>query len=187
VTEKEAPGQRSIRTPLVLAVASAMVSIGLAAALGPTLFERGQTPDAERLPELHVDATTPEAAAESYLDAYRRREHRTALSLSVGDARAQASARMERDQRATPEERAAKERIWDPMAAPRLAFVVTDREPRDDDRVALRGRAEGSFLEQPYIREVSFEVVREGEAWRVARMELGDVVVGPRIAGEVTP
>ena len=81
---------------------------------------------------------TPEAAAESFLDAYRRREHATALALSVGDAHAQASARMERDERATPEERAAKEQLWDKMAAPRLRFVVTARAPHWRARWAAR-------------------------------------------------
>jgi hypothetical protein len=130
---------------------------------------------------MRVEDETPEAAAESYLDAYRRREHATAIELSIGEARADAEAREARDARATPEERAAKAQLWDRMAAPRLRFVVESREARADGRLYLAGRAEGRFLEQPYVRRVAFELAPEADAWRVARMELGAIVAGPSL------
>ncbi len=182
MAEKKRSGARGIPTPVVLAVASAMVSIGVVAALGPTLFDRKDEEEKREAAPLRVDARTPEAAAESYLDAYRRREHAAAIALSVGTARAQAETRMERDARATEEERAAKEQLWDAMAAPRLALVVTRREPIEGG-VALQGRAEGRFLERRYVREVAFDVLRRGDEWRVARMDLGAVLEGPSLEG----
>ncbi len=181
-TKKDAP--RSIGTPLVLAVASAMISIGLVAAFGPALLGSDDARGDASASPIVVDATTPEGAAESYLDAYRRREHAIALALSVGDAHALAATRQARDARATPEELAAKAHLWDKMAAPRLRFVVTSREPSGATGERMRGRAEGTFLEQRYVREVSFEVVPEDGEWRVARMELGEVLEGPSVATE---
>jgi hypothetical protein len=185
VKHEDAPTNppRKLSTPLVLAAASAMISIGLVAALGPGLASRTRRADeAPAIPPLRVDTRTPEATAESYLDAYRRREHQAAIALSVEDAQADARERMTRDERATPEERQAKARIWDRMAAPRLRFVVEAREARDGGRLYLAGRAEGRFLEQPYVREVAFELAPEADAWRVARMELGEIVAGPRLS-----
>lgn len=182
MSKKRASAGRTIRTPVVLAAASAMVSVGVVAALGPSFFERQPEPESKPGP-LRIEAETPESAAESYLDAYRRREHEAAIALAVGPARAQAEARMERDARATEEELAAKEHLWDRMAAPRLALVVTERDALADGGVLLRGRAEGLFIEHRYVREVEFEVVRAGDEWRVARMDLGDVLEGPSLRG----
>jgi hypothetical protein len=177
------PQTRKVSTPLVLAAASAMISIGLVTALGPSLLARMERrEEAPAIPELRVETETPEATAESYLDAYRRREHEAAIELSIEDAQADARERMARDARATPEERAAKAHIWDRMAAPRLSFMVESREERGGGRIHLIGRAEGRFLEQPYVRRVAFDVAREAGAWRVSRMELGEVVAGPTVS-----
>ena len=59
------------------------------------------------------------------------------------------------------------------MATSRLRFVEERRRDLGDGRVYLEGRAEGTFLGQPYARLVGFEIARRAEGFRVLRMDLG--------------
>jgi len=167
---------RRIPTPIVLATTSAMVCIGViaywvasASAPEPTREMRGPN-------DVIVDGTTPEQAAESFLDAWRKRAHDAARTLSTGAAREAVEQRAADDSHLSPDEREIKERVWDQMATTRLALRIAESEDLGEDRVVLRGTAEGTFLERPYAREVQFEVTRIEGQWRVAQVGFGEIL-----------
>ena len=170
--------ERRLSTPLVLAVASAMISIGLIAWLGTCGDAGTASPDA-RSPnalDVEVDTSTPALAAESFLDAWRKRAHRDALVLSTGEAHAAVEARASRDDQLSDEERAAKQQIWNAMAETRLQLMVDSSEDLPEGRVLIQGTAEGEFLERPYERRVSFVLSQTDGAWKVERIEFGEIV-----------
>jgi hypothetical protein len=169
---------RRVPTPLVLAAASGMLSIGVVAFLLNRPADDGDegTTGARAL----VAQGTAERAAESFLDAWRKRDHAAALQLSTGDARDAVRARQRADAALGEEERKLKEQLWDAMASTRLAFVVRESGTLEGKRVALHGVAEGEFLGQPYRRRVDF-VVAPGEGgseerWQVEHMSLGEIL-----------
>lgn len=165
-----------ISTPLVLATASAMLAIA-------AVVWMGVRPDDVREHEprpanaLVVDDSTPERAAESFYDAWRRRRWAQALEVSVGHAREEVVRKQARDEALPREERIVAERMWDALATAPLTLVLDEAEMLPGDRLVLRGTAEYLFVNRPYRRRVEFEVVPAGEDHhRVARMRLGEVL-----------
>ena len=170
--------ERRLSTPLVLAAASAMVSIGVIAWIG-TRSDEALPPADARSPnalDVQVDTSTPALAAESFLDAWRKRAHRDALALSTGEAHAAVEARASRDDQLSDEERAAKQQIWNAMAETRLRLMVDGSEDLPEGRVLIHGTAEGEFLERPYQRRVSFVLTQVDDVWKVERVEFGEIV-----------
>jgi len=126
-------------------------------------------------PEVLVDTSTPAFAAESFLDAWRKRSHQTALELSVGDAHTAVLNRMRSDELMSAEERAAKQKIWNDLATTRLSLMVDESENLPDGRVVIHGTAEGEFLDRPYAREIDFVTKRVAGKWKVEDMQLRDI------------
>jgi len=169
--------QRRVSTPLVLALASAMVSTGLAA----WWLSRDPDPDASTDGEvagrdLPADTSSPERAAEAFLDAWRKRDHDRALSLSTGAARDAVIERRDEDAHATEHEKELKEQVWDQMARQPLHLQIRESRDLDDGGLFLRGIAEGEFLGNPYRRKIAFVLEPDGEQWKVTDMKLGDIL-----------
>ncbi|MFO0695649.1 MAG: hypothetical protein U0230_18955 [Polyangiales bacterium] len=166
--------EKSLPAALVLALASAMIAIG-ATAYYVARPERGlESVDAGAVaPRAARDLRDERSVAETYLDAWRKRDHATALAVSEGQAHGEALARKQAEERLDPAQRAATAEAWGAMATSRLRFVEERRRDLGDGRVYLEGRAEGTFLGQPYARLVGFEIARRAEGFRVLRMDLG--------------
>lgn len=167
--------ERRLPVPLVLAAASAMVCVGIVAwaATLPSAPEAEGTPPEEL--EVVVDTSSPALAAESFLDAWRKRAHETALELSTGDAHTAVENRQRSDELMSPEERAAKQEIWNDLAESRLALMVDESDDLPDGRVVIHGTAEGKFLGEDYARQIDFVMQRVDGKWKVQDMELGDI------------
>lgn len=168
--------ERRLPVPLVLAVASAMVSVGVMAWLGTRGGDGPPTVDAApEVPDVIVDASTPALAAESFLDAWRKRAHDQAFALSTGQAQDAVEGRRAADAELSPEDRAAKQRIWNSMADGRLQLLVDGSEDLPDGRVVVAGSAEGEFLDRPYARRVEFVMRRVRGEWKVEQIEFGEI------------
>jgi hypothetical protein len=165
--------KKRLPIPIVLALASAMVSVGVLA----TVLALAGTPESTGAAATATssDDTEPRLVAEDFLDAWRRRDHERALAIATGEAAQAVRERRDADSRLPDEDRSVKEQLWDPMASERLALEI-DREDLREGGLALSGRAVGTFVGRPYEREVAFELVREGERYRVGRMELGAIL-----------
>ena len=164
---------------MVLAASSTMIVIGLLAWAVSRAPEQARTEQVQRgrIAELRIDDRSPEAVAESFYDAWRRRSWDEAERISVGEARARVQAKRAAEAALEPEEREMARRAWRELAgAPLTMFFQQSDTLEPERRIALRGVAGYDVLQQPYRREVDFEVVREGERWRVTRMVPGRVL-----------
>lgn len=168
-----------VSTPLVLAIASGMLVIGLI----PMLMSGsgGATPhiDADAGPDfvaLVIDDRTPERAAESYLDAWRRRAWDQAELVAIGDARARAAEKREMDAEVDPVDRAMARDTWARLAGAPLEVEFTRSEALAGGGLMLHGIASYQFMNEPYCREVTWIVRLEGDLWRVESMELGAIL-----------
>lgn len=164
--------QRRLPIPIVLALSSAMVSVGV---LALVLAFAGSDDRAEVDAPASSDDGEPRVVAENFLDAWRKRDHDGALALATGTAAEKVRERRQADARLSDEDRSVKEQLWDPMASERLTLEV-DREEPIEGGLALFGRAVGRFVGRPYEREVTFELVEEGSGYRVRSMELGRIL-----------
>lgn len=175
MSAKDEGSERRLPTPVVLALVSAMVCAGLVG----MLWNVGGEPaiEARALPTpVDVDDRTAEAAAESFLDAWRKRDHAIAEALAIGTALDQVRSRRERDGLGSDPQ---LEKIWDEMAAERLEFAVDAAENMGDDGdLRLIGVANGTFLGQPYAREVAFEMHETPDGWRVRSITFGAILEG---------
>jgi hypothetical protein len=170
--------------PLVWGLALSMVSVGLLAASGVFLADEEDEGDLASM-VAEVDMSTPERAAETFLDAWRKRDHRAALAASQGGARERVAARQLRDRQLSGPERALKEQVWDTMAAARLALMINESEDLDGGVISLRGTAEGEFLSERYVREVRFAVAPDGHRWLVEEFEFGEILEGAELTREL--
>ncbi len=166
---------RRLSTPVVLALASGMISVGVVAvmATGSNGEVEAEAPASPH--EIPVDTRTPEAAAETFLDAWRKRDHVLCRDLAVDGALEAVIFRQEEDAALTQEERAVKSQVWDTMATSRLELQISESEDIEGG-IILRGAAVGDFLGRPYEREVEFTMVQVGDDWKVSRMGLGDIL-----------
>ncbi len=163
-----------------------MVSVGLLAASG--VFSDQEDDEGDQVAHVaEVDMSTPERAAETFLDAWRKRDHRAALAASTGIARETVTARQRRDRQLSEAERALKEQVWDAMAAARLALMIEVSEDLEGGGIHLRGTAEGEFLAEAYVREVRFTVMPDGDRWLVADFEFGAILQGAELTRDLLP
>ena len=165
---------RRLPTPLVLVATSTMVSIGLLgmwASVGPDEVAE-DTPS----PAMTVDASTAERAAESFLDAWRKRAHDTAEALATGAALARVQERAARDAAMSDHERELKAQVWDAMARERLHLRLHEAANLEGDRLRLKGVAEGTFLGHPYSRAVEFVLHPDGHRWFVEDFAFGEIL-----------
>ena len=174
---------RKMSTPVVLASSSAMVVIGLVAWWVSRAPEQVREERQRRteIAELRIDDRTPEAAAESFLDAWRRRAWDEAEGLAIGDAQARVQQKRTADEQIAPEDREMAREVWQTLAGAPLTVTFSQSDTLAEGRIALRGVAAYALVGQPYAREMEWLVVRtEGEGasqrWRVERMVNGRVL-----------
>jgi len=162
--------RKQISTPLALVSASVMVSIGVVAVISSQHGGADATPT-EAAPvvprDVPVDQSTPERAAESWLDAWRTRSHDVALRLSAGVAREKVELRRTREEQMSPEDRALGEAVWKQLADTRLRLRIDESENLPNGNLTLRGRAEGEWMGRPYIRRMEFVMEKRGLEWFV--------------------
>ncbi len=180
------PRDKRISTPLVLAASSGMIAIGLVAFMGVQTVANVEEEDEERavLAALVLDDRTAEAAAESYLDAWRRRAWDDAARISIGEAHEGALHKKQLDQDMDPTDRAMAREVWERLAGAPLEVEFTGSENLEGSAIALSGIAAYQFMGSPYRRAVRWEVVpaeetaEEGQQrlFRVRRMENGEVL-----------
>jgi hypothetical protein len=102
---------RRLSTPVVLAIASGMISVGVVAVLATSSDDGAEAEAPESPHEIPVDTRTPEAAAETFLDAWRKRDHALCRELTVERALEAVITREEEDAALTEEEWEIKSQI----------------------------------------------------------------------------
>ena len=167
----ERAGRKRLTLPVGLAIASGVVSIA-AIVLYQVLGGNAPVESTHDAPivvprDVAVDQSTPERAAESWLDAWRTRSHELALRLSSGVAREKVAARRTREEQMTPEDRALGEAVWKQLADTRLRLHINESENLPGGRLMLRGRAVGEWMGRPYVRRMEFAMEKRGDAWFV--------------------
>lgn len=169
-----------VSTPVVLATASTMLAIGLIAMVSMSgRSGAGGAIHADAGPDfvaLVIDDRTPERAAESYLDAWRRRAWDQAELVAIGEARARAAEKRAADAEIDPVDRAMARDVWARLAGAPLEVQFTQSDVLEGGGLLLHGIASYEFMNEPYRREMSWVVRPEGELWRVESMEAGDVL-----------
>jgi hypothetical protein len=163
-----------IPTPLVLVAASAMLAIAFV--IAASVWWEGSDAPAAGGAAPEVEDRTPELAAQSFYDAWRRRRWDQALAVSVGQAHRAVQEKRARDEELPEDERIVAERMWDALARAPLQLQLDEAEMLGGDRTMLHGTAEYEFVNRPYRRRVSFLVEPRGRHYRVARMDLGEVL-----------
>lgn len=171
--------EKRISTPMVLAGASAMVTVGLAAMYAIDVPTELAEDEAQRqeYAALVIDDRTPERVAESYLDAWRRRAWDQAAAISIGVAHDRALTKQAMDQDVHREDRVMAREVWERLASAPLEVDFQGAENLDDrGGLYLHGIASYDFMNHPYRREVSWVVRPEGSLFRVESMENGRVL-----------
>lgn len=168
--------ERRISTPLVLALTSGMLAISAVVYLSLETEAPAQETSEHDRSRLHVDDSTPEAVSESFYDAWRRRRWTVAKRLSVGEAWQAVMAKQAGDEAMPHDERIIAERGWDALAQAPLTLQLDQVDIDGDDRYTLHGVAEYEFVGAPYRRRVVMHVRGTEEGFRVARMDLGEVL-----------
>lgn len=168
---------------MVLAASSGMIAIGIVAMMGIQTAARVEDEREQRagLAALVLDDRTPEAAAESYLDAWRRRAWDDAARMSIGQAHDAALHKKQLDQDMDPTDRAMAREVWERLAGAPLSVEFTGSENLEGGALSLQGVASYEFMGSPYRREVRWEVVPHTDATerplhRVRLMEHGAVL-----------
>jgi len=167
--------EKRISTPLVLAATSGMLVTAVLVYMSAT----GEEPEPEPEPgplALHIDDSTPEAVAESFYDAWRRRRWPEAERLSMDEARAAVVQKRIGDESMQHDERIVAERGWDALAQAPLTMEMEQVDIEEGDRYSLRAVAAYEFVGQPYRRRVVLHVRGTAEGFRVTRMDLGEVL-----------
>jgi len=162
-----------LSTPAVLALVSGMLCIGV---IGFVLRCEPEPEEVETPAEVVVDTTTPERTAESFLDAWRKREHTIAARISSGEALSEVEARRRRDENMSDHERELKAQVWDAMAQDRLRLLLHEAENLEGGRIRLSGRAHGTFLGNEYEREMDFVLHPGDDGWRVEQFHAGEIL-----------
>lgn len=167
----EGAGLPRFAIPVVLAVASAMVTVGFFSLVMTVPDDEPPPP-----PTLEVSDDTAEGAAESFLDAWRKRNHEVAAQLSEGAALEQVQERQAADAALDGPDLELRAQVWDAMAQDRLALRLEESMLRDDGSLELHGIAEGTFVDNPYRRRVFFLVIERDDGWRVVEVEFGEIL-----------
>ncbi len=165
-----------LSTPLVLTAASVMVCIGAVALMSQGDGAEASNSEPPAPSQVLVETGTPEKICETFLDAWRKRDHEIAARFATGDALSAVLARKEQDERLTDDERQLKAQLWDQMASGRLAFRPAESSNLDGGRLRLQGTAEGTFVGSPYSREVAFVLVPEADGHKVEGIDFGEIL-----------
>ena len=170
------PKVRRVSAPLVLAIASGMISVGAIAAYSG-LKQESLTHRGHYEASLIADRKTPERVCESFLDAWIRQRFDIALELSIGAARNTVISRMARNDESVPGV-IALETDWEVFARDPLKLVIHETHHKAPTVALIRGVAEGKLMDMPYQRAIEFDaVLRDGEWW-VDEMRPGEVLSG---------
>jgi hypothetical protein len=166
---------KSIPTAWVLAGASLMVSVGVVAWIArPSPTPAENTPERRVEPaRVAIETSTPERAAETFLDAWRKRAHEDGMAISEADAYERIRARRDSELALDPADRAQADALWRRLADMRLHFEAIESERLAGGMLRLRGIAKGMWLGKPYERPVEYELVERPVGWRVTKFELG--------------
>ncbi len=161
----------------MLAASSAMICVGVVGAI-PSLQTWVWSPatESEGAPPAQPNARTPEQAAELFLDAWRKRDHARARTLSTGTAAEQVEARQARDERIPPEQRRTSQALWNRLAKEKLSLRIRESQDLPGGKIALRGAAVGRFAGQPYRRQVEFLLRPYESTWRVEDVDFGTIL-----------
>lgn len=177
---------KTLPTPVVLAISSLMISVGVGAFFFARSGTDTTTPEA-RAPEplsARRDLSSPAKVAETFLDGWRKRDHETTLALSIEQARVDAIGRRDAEAALDDESRAVQRELWPRMANTRLRVDIERTTSRGPGRTYIEGKAVGTFLDKPYVRRVAFEVVETPDGLRIARMDLGTIERGAEIVSQ---
>ena len=168
---------RTLSAPLVLAIASAMISIGVIAAYTGTAGLSGEalSHQGHREASVLADRKTPERVCEAFLDAWIAQRFGVALELSDGNARNTVISRMARNEESVPGV-IALETDWDVFARNPLRLVISETHKKAADLIMVRGAAEGTLMDQPYRRAMEFDAMRRDGEWYVEEMRPGEVL-----------
>lgn len=180
--------ERRLSTPLVLSAASAMLAIAAVIFFGLQAPEAAVQQDDEP-GGLRIDDSSPERAAESFYDAWRRRRWPEADRLSTGEARRQVHTKQASDEAMEHDDRIIAERGWEALAAAPLELHIEQVDMEPNDRFVLHAVAEYEFVGSPYRRRVVMNVRGTEDGYRVERMELGEVLteLPPMFRGGAAP
>jgi len=170
------PGERRVSAPLVLAAASGMLAIAVLVVWSTFGGDRPEAAAPERPDELHVDDGSPEAAAQSFYDAWRRRRWGPAEALSVGAALRAVHEKRADDEALPQDQRVIAERSWEALAHSPLRVELDEVNILGDDRFSLSGVASYQLVGRPYRRRVGFDVEGTPGGYRVSEMRLGEVL-----------
>ncbi|MGE0787021.1 MAG: hypothetical protein AB7S26_15210 [Sandaracinaceae bacterium] len=177
MAEEPKRAEPRISTPLVLAASSAMLAVAAVIYVSVQGGGVSQPQVAPEMPDdLHIDDRTPEAVSQSFYDAWRRRRWDAASRLSVGHLAEEVEQKRAADAALPHEQRIVAERTWDALAHAPLTLGLDRVDILPENRYEIAGTAEYLFVNRPYRRRVEFDVVREGEAYRVEAMRLGEVL-----------
>jgi len=180
--KRNAPAARTsgksprLSAPLVLAVASGMISVGVVAGYNG-LHRESLSHQGHREARVHADRTTPERVCVAFLDAWVRQRFEIALELSTGNARNTVISRMARHEESVPGV-IALETDWDVFARDPLSLVVQETHHQSQGVVLIRGVAEGKLMGNAYKRAMELEAVQRQGEWYVDEMRPGEVLTG---------
>jgi len=181
-TPKNTVPRGKVSTPLVLAMSSGMITIGLVAAMGVSTANQVEEEEVARvqLAALVLDDRSAEAVAESFLDAWRRRSWDEAAGISSGVAHESALQKKQIDADMDETDRVMARQVWERLAGAPLEVLFRGSENLEGGAIALDGVAAYDFMGAPYRREVHWEVEPAGEPntqlWRVRLMQNGEVL-----------
>jgi hypothetical protein len=164
---------------MVLAAASAMVTVGIAAmyAIDVPAEMAAEEQERQEYAALVIDDRTPERVAESFLDAWRRRAWDQAASISIGEAHERALSKQLAEQQVSHDDRVMAREVWERLASAPLTVDFNRAEMLDDHGgLSLHAVASYEFMGHPYRREMSWIVRPEGTLFRVESMENGRVL-----------
>lgn len=170
------PKSLRLSAPLVLAIASGMISVGVIAGYSG-LKQESLSHQGHQAAQLHADRTTPERVCEAFLDAWIRQRFDVALELSEGNARNTVISRMARNEESVPGV-IALETDWEVFARDPLKLVIQESHRKTADLVLVRGAAEGKLMDEPYRRAMEFDAVQRAGEWYVEEMRPGEVLTG---------
>jgi hypothetical protein len=180
------PVGRRLSAPLVLAIASGMISIGIVGGY-VGLKQESLSHQGHYEARLLADRSTPERVCEAFLDAWIRQRFDLALQLSEGNARNTVISRMARNNESVPGV-IALETDWEVFARDPLRLVISEAHKKTPDWFLIRGAAEGKLMNEPYRRAMEFDAVRRKGEWYVDEMRSGDVLTGiPVITPDYDP
>lgn len=162
---------RRVPTPLVIALASLLVSVGVVA----LVFARSDDPAAVApSPTNQPDPETPEGTALAFVNAWQTFRYERAHELSVGDARSRVDQTIARESGYSTDQREIAEQLRQAMRSLRCVVASHQNERIDDGRTIVRAtiRCTGAGSTS-FERDDVYTLLRVTGSWRVAAWEPG--------------